>query len=155
MNNAGTPLTFAQESIYFLNDLTNGRPVYHMPQAFRLRGPLDAGRLEAAIQQTVERHEALRTAIVDRGEGPVQEPQTAFFRMAAHHASEASLMDQIAASIEAPFDLAAGRPFRADLFCIGPEDHVLLLNLHHVLGDMTSLGVLFGDIAAGYVGTVV
>src|SRR5436190_14771294 len=67
------PLTHAQESLYFLDQLTNGLPVYHMPQAFRLRGELDRTALARALETVVQRHEALRTRIVESEKGPHQE----------------------------------------------------------------------------------
>lgn len=142
------PLTFAQESIYFLNDLTNGRPVYAMPQAFRLRGTLNRDALERALRAVVRRHEALRTAIVDSPEGPRQSARDHDGLLRVHNA--VSLEDQIADSISEPFQLAEGRPFRVDLYRVSDQEHVLLLNLHHALGDMSSLGVLFRDLSAAY-----
>ena len=148
------PLTFAQESIYFLNDLTNGRPVYHMPQAFRLRGKLDRAALEKAVNLVVDRHEALRTSIVETPDGPRQTAQPGQVALLMHGIPETELPARLEESIAQPFDLKKGETFRADLFCLRDDDHVLLLNLHHALGDMSSLGVLFGDLSAAYSGRV-
>src|SRR5262245_49071723 len=66
------PLTYAQESLYFLQQLTNGEPVYNMPQAFRVCGPLDAAALENALRSLTARHEALRLRIRESHQGPRQ-----------------------------------------------------------------------------------
>ncbi len=152
ISNGTHPLTFAQESIYFLNDLTNGRPVYHMPQAYRLRGPLDAGKLEKALRSVVNRHEALRTVIVELSAGPRQSAVAVEFRLRQNICAEGDLNARLAEAIAEPFDLGKGEAFHATLFRLGPEEHVLLLNLHHAVGDMSSLGILFRELADGYAG---
>jgi amino acid adenylation domain-containing protein len=151
--NAGYPLTFAQESIYFLNDLTNGMPVYHMPQAFRLRGKLDVPTLDRALRTVVQRHEALRTAMIDTPRGPRQIPHEPSFELRVVSLSSSEIETILSNHVAAPFDLQNGKGFRADLFRTGGDEHVLLLNLHHALGDMSSLGILFRELGAAYSNT--
>lgn len=146
------PLTSAQESIVFLDDLAHRRPVYHMPLAFRILGALDVAALERALNAVVERHEALRTAIVAAPEGLRQEARASRFSLRLHSISPGELTDRLTQAVEEPFDLSSGRPFRADLFRLADEAHVLLLNLHHALGDMTSLGVIVRELGQAYAG---
>lgn len=146
------PLTLAQESIYFLNDLTRGRPVYHMPMAFRILGPLDATALEGALRTMVRRHDALRTAIIETPDGPRQSPGEERFRLQRRKLGRGGLDNAIQARIAEPFRLGEGEVFRADLFETADDERVLLLNLHHILGDMTSLGILCQELGAAYSG---
>ncbi len=148
---ASYPLTYAQESLYFLEQLTKGQPVYNMPQAFRLSGSLDINVLEKAVQNLVARHEALRTHIVDTKDGPRQIAGPAnevCFRIHEIRSGEEGLRLQEA--VVEPFDLANGPLFRVDLFRLGASENVLLLNLHHIVGDMSSLGIIFAELAAAY-----
>src|SRR3954451_2448299 len=66
------PLTHAQESLFFLDQLTNGLPVYHMPQAFRVRGKFNRKAFERAVMEVVSRHPALRARIIETADGPRQ-----------------------------------------------------------------------------------
>src|SRR5690349_21003104 len=139
------PLTHAQESLFFLDRLTNGLPVYHMPQAFRLRGKLNLTALTQALELLVERHEALRTIIRESESGPVQEAGSARemaillydLRSLDQPAREEQLQRGLSEAIVEPFRLAAEAPFRVCLFRLSPQEHVILFVLHHVVGDMT------------------
>jgi amino acid adenylation domain-containing protein len=145
------PLTYAQESLYFLEQLTNGQPVYNMPQAFRSRGSLDLNALERAVRCLVTRHEALRTKIVETSKGPYQivgSAEEVCFRVHEPKAGEES--PRLQEAVVEPFDLKCGPVFRVDLFRLGPSENMLLLNLHHFVGDMSSLGIIFHDLATAY-----
>lgn len=150
------PLTHAQESLFFLDQLTNGLPVYHMPQAFRVRGKLNRQALETAVKHVVGRHPSLRARVIETAEGPRQfsVENAAQFRISYHELSggdgDKRLADAIDRCVARRFDLASENPFRVDLFNVGPEEHVLLFDLHHLFGDMTSLGILFREIAELY-----
>src|SRR4051812_47604485 len=83
---APAPLTHAQESVHFLDQLTKGLPVYHMPQVFRLRGKVDVEALEKALRYLIERHEALRIRIQESPLGLRQLAGSAEdFKLRIHH----------------------------------------------------------------------
>src|SRR5262245_59909673 len=145
------PLTYAQESLYFLQQLTNGEPVYNMPQAFRLRDDLNVSALEKALHSLLARHEALRMTITGSSV-PNQVAGSAkdlCFRV--HRLSPGDLNDRLQQAVREPFDLEKGPVFRVDLFRINNSENVILFNLHHIVGDMASLGIIFDELSKAYI----
>ncbi|HEX8275451.1 MAG TPA: amino acid adenylation domain-containing protein, partial [Longimicrobiaceae bacterium] len=148
------PLSFAQERLWFLEQLSPGGHVYTVPGVLRLEGPLDAGALEAALGEIVRRHEALRTRFPSDGGHPWQEvlppgsPDA--FRLRVEPVAAAEAEGRIRAEVERPFDLERGPLFRAALLRPGADEHVLVLSMHHVVCDGWSLGVLFREWSALY-----
>ncbi|WP_314613971.1 non-ribosomal peptide synthetase, partial [Streptomyces stackebrandtii] len=157
------PLSHAQQRIWFLNQTErSGGPseaasgaTYNVPLALRLHGTPDIDALRRAVDDVVERHEALRTLYPASDGEPRQQvlnPQDA--RAAWTHTApgEAGLTDALTAAARQPFDLAAELPLRAHLF--GPDaglgDFVLLLVVHHIACDGWSLAPLVGDLAMAY-----
>ena len=154
------PLSFAQEQLWFLDQLDPGRSAYNVPLAVRLRGPLDVAALRSAVTGLVRRQEALRTTIddpdgvavqvvapppeeelplevVDAPPAPGEAPETAAGRLAG-------------AAGAAPFDLRRGPLFRPELFRLGPDDHVLALTTHHIISDGWSMGLIVSEVAERY-----
>lgn len=156
--NRSAPLTSAQESLYFINQLTGGFPVYHMPMAFRLVGDLDLDSFTHALNLTVERHGALRTKIIETDSGPIQEIVSSneiaieFYDLTQIPQLElnTSLSAKLLESASRPFNLAEAPGFRVALFRVSTTEHVLLFVLHHILGDMSSLSVLFEELSLSY-----
>jgi amino acid adenylation domain-containing protein len=150
------PASYAQRRLWFLDRLEPGSPVYHLPGAVRLTGPLDPDVLEDALAEVVRRHEALRTVLRDERGEPMQvvEPPPAAvlsrIDLAASPEPEAEAARWAREVATAPFDLARGPLFRALLLRRGPEDHELLLTLHHVVADGWSLRILLAELAALY-----
>ncbi|HEV7509095.1 MAG TPA: amino acid adenylation domain-containing protein [Thermoanaerobaculia bacterium] len=145
------PLSFAQERLWFLDQLTPGSPAYNVPAAFAVRGPLDVAALERAFAEVVRRHEVLRTSFPSRGTRPVQEIAPApGWTLPVEDLSDW----QAAAEAEAlrPFDLTAGPILRTRLLRIAPEEHVLLLTLHHIAADLWGVAVLIREVAEIYSG---
>mgnify|MGYP001602628699 CR=1 FL=1 len=152
------PLALAQERLWFLHQLEPRSAVYNLCQAVRLRGSLDIPALERGLNEIIRRHETLRTNFIATEGSPVQ-------RIAASRTLALQLVD-LAARPDAvreeelrwrlqeesrrPFDLARDLLLRALLVRIGPEDHALLLTMHHIVSDGWSLGLLLGELAAGY-----
>jgi amino acid adenylation domain-containing protein len=153
-----TPLSFAQQRYWHVEHAGAAGGVYNMPFVFELRGELDAGALERALNALVARHEALRTTFHLRGSEPVQRVAPERFipletvdlapLPGPERAAEAKRLEDEHA--RAPFDLAAGPPVRWRLLRLAPDDHALLLNLHHVVCDGWSLGVLNRELAELY-----
>ncbi|HYG63177.1 MAG TPA: amino acid adenylation domain-containing protein, partial [Thermoanaerobaculia bacterium] len=149
----GLPLSFAQERLWFLDRLVPGSAAYNIPAAIHLSGPLRAAALERALGEVVRRHEALRTVFGGDGGPPVQivllpaPPALPVIDLAAGESEAARLAGLEAAR---PFDLQGGPLLRALLLRLAPEEHVLVLVLHHIVADGWSAGVLLGELAALY-----
>jgi amino acid adenylation domain-containing protein len=152
------PLSSAQERLWFLHRMDPASPVYNIPVALRIGGALNPAALERALGEVVRRHESLRTTFHEAGNAPVQAiaPFDGFSLAVDDLTSldaeerEAEAMRRAADDAARPFDLAAGPLFRASLLKLAADDHVLLLCLHHVIGDGWSLGVLFRELSAAY-----
>ncbi|HEV3050065.1 MAG TPA: amino acid adenylation domain-containing protein, partial [Longimicrobium sp.] len=153
------PVTFAQERLWFVDALDPGSPVYALPFSYRITGPLDDDALRHALAELVRRHEPLRTTLPAVDGVPVQRiaPPPADFDLPVadlrrlpddERRAEA---DRLAAeAARHRFDLARGPLFRASLVRIGDAEHLLLLNLHHAIGDGWSLGVLLEELSTLY-----
>ena len=152
------PLSFAQQRLWFLDQLDPGSPLYSMPRQIRAKGLLDAAALERALNALLARHESLRTRFPLVGGEPVQliapaEPiQIPLVELGDIPAPRREAEAQRLAVEEArdPFDLAQGPLFRAKLLRLGSEDHLLLLTLHHIVSDGWSMGVLFKELGVLY-----
>ncbi|MGZ3460140.1 MAG: condensation domain-containing protein, partial [Archangium sp.] len=152
------PLSFAQQRLWFLDQLEPGSPLYNIPAALRLEGALDVPALRDSFAALTERHESLRTTFQVTPEGPVQRiaPQApALLTMVdLEHLPEGTRWDEARrlAHEEAvrPFDLARGPLMRTTLLRLSERDHVLLLTMHHIVSDGWSTGVLIRELAAQY-----
>ncbi|WBC00984.1 non-ribosomal peptide synthetase [Micromonospora sp. WMMA1976] len=152
------PLSFAQERMWFLHRLEPDAPDYMAALAWRVDGPLHRDRLDRALRQLVDRHESLRTTFPVVDTQPVQRVAaigdvTADWydtRSAADPYTEA--VTQAERELHRPFDLASGPLFRALVWQLGPEDHLLVLAMHHIVSDGWSMGVLVRELGAAYAG---
>ncbi|MFJ7243693.1 condensation domain-containing protein [Kitasatospora sp. NPDC098652] len=145
-------LSSGQEALWMFEQLVPGTAAYHVPLAFRLRGPLRPELLRAALTLVVRRQEVLRTAFRADDGDPYQlvlPPGEAELPL-CDTTDGAELAAALHREAREPFDLAAGRPFRLRLFRLGPEEHVLSLVMHHIATDGWSLRVLLHELSAGY-----
>ncbi len=162
--NARLPLSFAQQRLWFLDQLAPGNPAYHIPAALRLSGRLDAGVLEQSLQEIVWRHEALRTTFPAANGEPFQAIAPAAslplavidLRELPEDRREAEGQRIVAEEARKPFDLALGPLARAHLLRLGEEEYILLLTMHHIVSDgwsrrvlLRELGLLYQAFAAG------
>jgi aspartate racemase len=155
---AAAPLTDGQESLYILSQLAQDRPVYNMPFAFRMRGPLHLRALLDALKATVARHNALRARVIETEGGLRQavaegsEPKFEFHDLSKTDPQqrESEFRAELISRASAPFDLQREGPFRTDLFKLADEDHAILFNLHHTFGDMSAMRILYRDLAEFY-----
>jgi amino acid adenylation domain-containing protein len=152
------PLSFAQQRLWFLDQLDPGTALYNLPANLHLAGALDVPALERTLTEIVRRHEALRTVFRMFGESPRQVvlapepvplPVTDLSGVEMGPGREAAKALAHEESIR-PFDLAEGPLFRARLVRLGDEEHALLLGMHHIVSDGWSVGVLIREIAAIY-----
>ncbi len=152
------PLSLAQQRLWFLDQLEPGNAAYNIPLAVRLKGPLDVAALERSLNDVIRRHETLRTIFSLSDDQPCQViAPTLTLELPVldrQDEPEAERERQVQAWVRAeaatPFDLACGPLVRAGLMRLQPEDHVLLVTLHHIISDGWSTGVLVREVAALY-----
>nr|QEO73623.1 phosphopantetheine-binding domain-containing pro [uncultured bacterium] len=152
------PLSFAQQRLWFLDQLVPGNPFYNVPGAIRLSGVLDEAALEASLAEVSRRHEALRTTFTVQNGRPVQivspgmELRLPLVDLQALSGSVRHReMERLAAAeSRRTFDLARGPLIRAALLRLEPAEHALVLTLHHVVSDGWSIGVLVREVGALY-----
>ncbi|MCP4665897.1 MAG: non-ribosomal peptide synthetase, partial [Deltaproteobacteria bacterium] len=149
--------SFAQERLWFLDRLDPGSSTYNMPTAVRLRGALDPALLEGSLNEIVARHEVLRTRFAEVDGRPRPEVGAVELRLPlvdlSGLATPAPETERLTASAARQvFCLSEGPLLAARLLRLGPEEHVFLLTLHHVVADGWSLGVLVRELAACYEG---
>ncbi len=150
------PLSFAQERLWFLDRLMPGSPIYHVPVALRLTGPVDAQALSRALATLVERHEALRTVVEVIDDAPLQRilpPWAPDLEIVALDDAPDRLTRALGLATERaqrPFDLQRGALLRATLFTLGARDSLLLIVLHHFAADGWAVSLLLSELGAIY-----
>jgi amino acid adenylation domain-containing protein len=156
--NQELPLSFAQERLWFLDQLSPGNYAYNMATAVRLQGVLNVPALENSLNTIISRHEALRTAFVMGENYPLQAIASSLtinlpvIDLRSLPATEQTLEVEKLAQKEAqqPFDLAQVPLLRGILLQLGETEHILLLTLHHIIADGWSMGLLIKEVAAFY-----
>jgi amino acid adenylation domain-containing protein len=136
--------------MWFLNqsDPTAG---YTIPIILRLTGKLDSTALRAALTDVIDRHESLRTVYPRGADGqPAQEIRGARLEFDTVTIAEADLGGMLARFRTRPFDLAVDLPLRVRLFVLAPDEHVVVLLLHHIAGDGWSMSPLAKDLSHAY-----
>ncbi|MFK4214151.1 amino acid adenylation domain-containing protein, partial [Streptomyces sp. NPDC030920] len=147
------PLSLEQRRMWFLSELEGTNASYNIPLTLRLDGPLDRSALESALRDVVERHEVLGTVFPAPGGEPRQHvltPSEYHCDLAVVETAEADLGAALAETASRPFDLSTEIPIRASLFAVGPDEHVLLVVIHHIAGDGWSMRPLAQDLSAAY-----
>ncbi|MEW2444230.1 non-ribosomal peptide synthetase/MFS transporter [Micromonospora marina] len=152
---AQVPLSYAQERVWFMDQLAPGEAAYHIAVPLRVRGPLDVDALRAALTALADRHESQRTRFPADADGrpTVVVADTADVPLTVVEASdEAAAQALVDAAAAEPFDLANGPLLRALLIRLAADDHVLFLAQHHIVGDGWSVDVLLRDLITLYRG---
>jgi amino acid adenylation domain-containing protein len=157
VNEGGAPLSFAQERLWFLEQLNPGSGLYSIPIAVRLRGTLNTQVLERSIAEIVRRHHVLRSIYVYKEEGPLQVIQPLGFRLPVldlEHTetieAEKAVRREIEREAQEGFDLNRGPLFRAMLVRLSAQEHVLLATMHHIVSDGWSMGVMVKELSTLY-----
>ena len=155
---APLPLSFSQQRLWFLHQLAPESAAYNLPYPLRLRGPLDRGALARAFAALVARHEVLRTVYRSVAGRPVQEVRAIAsvplplvdLRGLDAETREAELSRRVRREALRPFDLERGPVIRATLLALAPDEHALLVTLHHVASDGWSTEVMIREVSAFY-----
>ncbi|AEI67139.1 non-ribosomal peptide synthase/polyketide synthase [Corallococcus macrosporus] len=150
------PLSFAQQRLWFLEQLAPGSAFYNVPAVVKLSGPLDVVALERSFDALVRRHESLRTTFRAEGGAPVQvispegQRALAVVDLSGHPDAEQEALRRSEVESLKPFDLEKGPLLRTSLLRLGAQEHVLVLMMHHIVSDGWSMGVLVREVAALY-----
>lgn len=153
------PLSFGQEGLWFLERLGDQQAHYGIPGCVRLRGGVSSEALERSIALAISRHDSLR-ATFRESDGKVlqdlpQHTEWSLLQVDLGHEKSARDREELATQMardEAlfPFDLVRGPLLRGTLLRLDADDHVLLLNVHHMVADGWSMGILWREIISGY-----
>ena len=154
------PASFGQKRIWFLHELARNNPFYSLPFAFTLTGELDAAALERSVKELVRRHESLRTSFSARGGEPVQvvTPDatmtiiTRDLRDLSQDRRRAEALRLISEDATTPFDLQKCPLLRIALLRLDEQEHVLAINIHHIVADAWSFGIIARELASLYEG---
>ena len=152
------PLSFAQQRLWFLDQLEPNNPLYNVAHIVRMKGTLQVAALEKSLNEIVQRHETLRTSFHTVNDQPVQVIAPALqlplvirdLSAIAEGEREAQARQLAMEEIKRPFQLNTGPLLRASLLRLDEQDHVLVLNTHHIVSDRWSLGVLSQELATLY-----
>ncbi|MCI0656561.1 MAG: amino acid adenylation domain-containing protein [Acidobacteria bacterium] len=152
------PLSFAQQRLWFLDQLEPGICVYNCPAAVRLKGRLGVETLEATLREVVRRHEVLRTSFPATEGRPRQHVEEAVeirlplvdFGGLPEGRGEEMARELVREEAERPFDLSKGPLVRARLLKLGEEEHALSFTLHHIVSDGWSMGILIREVTELY-----
>jgi amino acid adenylation domain-containing protein/thioester reductase-like protein len=152
------PASWAQQRLWFFEQLQGGSAAYNIPLALRLQGRLNLSALRGALDRVVQRHEVLRTIFVSvEGEPQQQIAREAGFDLAlvdlsscAQDERAAELQRHVEHEVQGPFDLTVGPLIRGRLLRLHSEDQLLLITMHHIVSDGWSAGVLMSEIAELY-----
>jgi amino acid adenylation domain-containing protein len=152
------PLSFAQQRLWFLDQLDPGNPAYNIPAAFRMTGRLDIVALEQAFTEITRRHEILRTRFLIANGQPVQmispaEPMSlriVDLRELAEMERSSEVRRWATTEAQHRYDLSSGPLLRVILLRLGEDDHVLLFTMHHIISDGWSMGVIVREVTALY-----
>lgn len=147
------PLSFAQQRLWFLDQLESGSAFYNVPAAVRLNGALDVEALKRALGEVVQRHEVLRTSFPTVNDQPVQSIASALdlpfdvidLGELSRSEQEKLIASQANEFASLHFDLAHGPLIRARLLRLRDDEHVLLFCMHHIVADLWSLNVLVNE----------
>lgn len=148
------PLAYGQQALWFLHQSHPTSPAYNIAMCWRIRSAVNVPAVQKVFQALVVRHPALRTRFPQQGEEVVQEvrgyEELAFEQIDARVWGDQALREQLIETYHRPFDLENGPLLRLHLFTRWPQDHILLLVMHHIVGDAWSMWQLADEFRQGY-----
>lgn len=157
-NRAEYPLSFAQERLWFIQQLDHHSAAYNIPLAIRLAGALDTEKLERCFNKVIERHEVLRATFKkENGKANQHIISAQYYPISLHDLSTLSYAERenearsVAQKLACkPFDLSEGPLFRIQLIKLQANEHILVLIMHHIVSDGWSTGVLINELTKLY-----
>ncbi|WP_405497091.1 non-ribosomal peptide synthase/polyketide synthase [Nocardia sp. NBC_00511] len=150
---ARIPLSLAQQRLWFLNRYDTSSGAYNIAIGLRLTGRLDASRVQDAVTDVLARHEVLRTLFAEDADGPHQvvvAAEQARIPFAHIESGNGSLATDAADFVRLGFDLSRELPLRAALLTVGPDEHALVISVHHIAADGWSMAPLARDFITAY-----
>ncbi len=147
------PLSTAQQRLWFLNRFDPSSALYNLPFAIRMQGPFDEVALHAALYDLISRHEILRTLFVDVDGSPQQRvlsPDEIDLESKPRDVAASALEAEMASLASSGFDLTLEVPIRTSVLRTAPNEHVLIIVLHHIAADGASFEPLGRDLLAAY-----
>jgi len=152
------PLSFSQQRLWFLAQLEPNNAFYNVPRLLRIRGPLNVAILRRCLQAFVRRHEAVRTVFPAIDDEPVQrilpdlnlEVPVVDLSQVSEQTREPEVLKLAVEQSKRPFDLAQDPLFRACVFHLAADDHVLLITTHHIISDEWTADILYNELAILY-----
>jgi len=152
------PVSFAQQRIWFLDQLAAGGAAFNIPQAARISGALDVASLHRAFVEIVRRHESLRTRFVVNNGLPLQviagevavDLPVIDLEGLPEGERDSEIEQRYFAAASEGFDLSSDPLLRVKLLRFSATEHVLVLVMHHIISDGWSMGVLVGELAELY-----
>lgn len=152
------PLSFSQQRLWLLHQLADQKQVYNIPCIWRLQGELAVAALETSLNQIIARHENLRTVFVERDGVLVQKILPTLTlrleQLVVEGAATEALDAHVLRLIDYPFTLEREPLLQATLLQVSAEEHLLVLNLHHIIADGWSLDVLVSELVTLYTAQV-
>ena len=158
------PVSFAQQRLWFLDQLEEDSATYNVPLINHISGNFNIEAMKAALSAIVRRHEVLRTSFQLKEQGPVQiihqnyelaietsdlqelfSTGEDFFQLSEDHPGRKRLMELVVEQAWTPFDLATGPIWRVNLYLLSPTALVLLVNMHHIVADAWSMEVVMNE----------
>ncbi|QKJ38992.1 amino acid adenylation domain-containing protein [Bacillus altitudinis] len=146
------PVTSAQKRLFVLQKMTDAEQSYHMPAALKLEGVFDEKRFKKAIDQLVHRHEAFRTSFDFVQGEPVQRIETNVSVNIENIEGEGRDIQQLMNDFIRPFDVGKAPLLRVGLVSESESVHYLLIDMHHIISDGASVGILIDELSILYRG---
>lgn len=152
------PVSFSQQRLWLLDQLTIGGSQYNIPRAFHLTGKLDRRALRASVNDLIDRHEVLRTCFKSEQGQPVQVISANYIldipvtdlRYLPEDERQSTAMELVRTAANKPFNLLHLPLIRVELFCLGDNEHVLLINIHHIIADGWSMSIIYRELSKLY-----
>jgi amino acid adenylation domain-containing protein len=151
------PLSFAQQRLWFLHQLEGPSATYNIPMGLQLFGHLDYLALQQSLQTIIQRHEVLRTSFAMHNGTPVAQLAEIHYQLPLIHLTTLATEEKLPhvkqllnEEARRPFDLTQAPLMRTTLIQLDSEWHILLFNMHHIISDGWSIGVLIQELSAGY-----
>jgi amino acid adenylation domain-containing protein len=154
INRESIPLSFAQQRMWFWEQLQPGNSIYHVAEAFHLHGDFNVEVLQQSLDAIVAHHEALRTNFIIQDGNPVQVIQppspVELLVFNLQNYADSQIQNLLQQQTQRPFNLASDLMLRGCLLQIDEQEHILLLVMHHIASDGWSMGILWQQLAKLY-----